>query len=60
MQLFGASSPEMLARVVPVPDVEVPNLGSLRRGDSDDGLCWAGKGHSAADGEDLCEERDAW
>jgi hypothetical protein len=49
MQLFGARSPETLAGVVQVPDVEVANLGSLGCGDADDGLGRTGKGSPAAD-----------
>jgi hypothetical protein len=49
MQLFGARSPETLASVVHVPDVEVADLGSLGCGDADDGLGRTGKGSPATD-----------
>jgi len=49
VQLFGARSPETLAGVVQVPDVEVADLGPLGCGDADDGLGRTGKGSPAAD-----------
>ena len=58
MQLFGARSPEALAGILQVPDVEVTNLGSLGRGDADDGLGRTGDGSPATDGKGCAGDRN--
>lgn len=60
VQLASAAGPEAFARIMRVPEVEVPDLGALGGGDTEDAAGGDVEGVAGAGGEGVGVEDVAW